>query len=525
MFERREQILLFFLIILFSIVTVFLFERTVMNKDAYQYARYTNKSFIALMEKLIEENVFLIDEEQVVLAENILNESTGKQMRAYLYGPEFYPVIGHWNTVFGSRNLEKVLEAYLSGEIHWPVYTKSSEPFKRMKVGDDIILTIDSRIQHLAYSLMSDKKGAVVVLNIKTGEILCAVSTPSFDPNTIERAQWRDAFMDDEKKPYENRAFSVLYPPGSTFKTIVASAWIEREKNNEMQDGYKVICTGKKNKYGISDIHVHGEEDFHKAYADSCNIFFSEIGVMLGENLLNYAERFAFNREINLIPQLKDYSCQAALSSAFIWRNNKNGENEKTKFNPIDFRRNPKIVAQAAIGQNLIKATPLQMALVASTIANQGVLMNPQIVKEIRRGDGEKILFSAKPIEMGRAIKAKTAIEIKRLMEKVMISGTGKDVKKIYLENGIYTTSPESKESIIVRIAGKTGTAEVGDKNGNGKIDLNEKPHSWFIGFAPASNPKVAIAVIAENQGFGSLTAAPIAVDVLAEALNTRNHK
>lgn len=105
-------------------------------------------------------------------------------------------------------------------------------------------------------------------------------------------------------------------------------------------------------------------------------------------------------------------------------------------------------------------------------------------------------------------------------MEEVMEKGTGKEVKKIYFEDRKYTTSPTNKGLKPIPVAGKTGTAEVGNKNGNGTIDPDEKPHSWFIGFAPANNPKVAIAVIAENQGFGSLTAAPIAMDVLAEALN-----
>jgi peptidoglycan glycosyltransferase len=279
---------------------------------------------------------------------------------------------------------------------------------------------------------------------------------------------------------------------------------------------------------------------------------------MLGQDLLEYAGRFGFNRDINLIPRIKDYSYNAETSLAFTWNDNKKDNGEIKSFSPIDFKRNPKLIAQGAIGQNLVTATPLQMAVVASAIANSGVVLNPYIVKEIRTGDGQKILFSARPVQIGRAVKESTASEIKRLMEEVMQTGTGKDVKKIYFENGRYTTHPsispltkgESKggnpidlftfnnpsnipplikggeggffKIAIVKVAGKTGTAEVGDKNGNGEIDPSEKPHSWFIGFAPAGDPKVAIAVIAENQGVGRLTAAPIAMDVLAEALNAR---
>ena len=202
---------------------------------------------------------------------------------------------------------------------------------------------------------------------------------------------------------------------------------------------------------------------------------------------------------------MKNHQFRVERSLAFSWRDYENGSRATKAYRSIDFRRNPKIVAQGAIGQNLIEATPLQMSLVALTIANKGVLLNPYLVKEIKTGDGKKTLFSSKPLELGRAIKESTAERLRKLMVDVMERGTGRGVKKTH-----FPTS----------IAGKTGTAEIGDKNGNGTIDPEEKPHSWFIGFAPADNPKVAIAVIAENQGFGSLTAAPIAVEVLSEALN-----
>lgn len=105
-------------------------------------------------------------------------------------------------------------------------------------------------------------------------------------------------------------------------------------------------------------------------------------------------------------------------------------------------------------------------------------------------------------------------------MIEVMERGTGRDVRKIYFEDGKYITAPKNRGADSIPVAGKTGTAEVGDKNGDGVIGPKEKPHSWFIGFVPADNPKVAVAVVVENQGFGSLTAAPIAMDVMAEALN-----
>ena len=445
--DTRRKIVFLVLFIFSGIIIFYLFERMILHKDEYMHARYVDSKFINLMESLIAENIFLVDgnrvviDEQalrakklpdkterrvrkslpllytgnggirfdnqsvsivnsrilredgvirgkffdrhgIVLADNIMNRNTKGYKRIYIFGPEFYPIIGHSNPVFGKRNLEKIMDDHLTGKLHWPVYASSAEPFRRLKLGDNIVLTIDSRIQQSAYELMKDKKGSVVVLDVKTGEILAAVSTPSFDPNTQDRGIWREAFQDTKERPYENRAFSTLYPPGSTFKTVVASAWLESEAKI---DDYQVNCTGRKNKYNISDIHVHGKENFTDAYADSCNVFFSEIGVRLGYDLLDYSQKFGFNREIELLPQMKNHSYTTTASFAFLWKNRIEGKDDTKILSPIDFIRNPKLIAQGSIGQNLVSATPVQMAIIASTIANKGVMLNPYIIKEIRK--------------------------------------------------------------------------------------------------------------------------------------------
>ena len=146
--------------------------------------------------------------------------------------------------------------------------------------------------------------------------------------------------------------------------------------------------------------------------------------------------------------------------------------------------------------------------------------MNPFIVKEIQTGDGKKIVFQGKPVSTGRSVTPGTAQRLAKLMGDVMEAGTGRNVQVVCFENGRYVTQARNGCKSPIKIAGKTGTAEVGDRNNNGIVDDNEKPHSWFIGFAPSDQPKFAIAVIAENQGLGALTAAPIAVQVLAESMN-----
>jgi peptidoglycan glycosyltransferase len=563
------------------IVSLFMIDRMVLQRDSILRLRYTDEKFISLMEELVSSGVFGIEGDEVVidetafsgkhlsrkteerirrsvhllqvkrntisvdrnafsiahtresgreivlrgrfldrngtvLAESISDDKTGKINRIYNYGPEFFHIIGHDNVIYRKRNLEKVLDDYLCGRRHEPVFMETSDPLKKFMKGDDVFLTIDSHLQRYAYGLMTGKKGAVVVLDVRTGEILTAVSTPSFDPNTPMGNEWREAFGDGHERPYVNRAFSSLYSPGSTFKVVVASAWLDgRETGAEKK--HHISCDGQINRYGISDLYPHGYTNLEIALVESCNLYFSEIGVRLGSSILASSEAFGFNRPVSLIPQLKGRGYGAETSLAFSHRTVRTGIR---KYDQVDFIRNPRLVAQGAIGQNLVSATPLQMAIIAAAIANRGVVLNPYIVKEIRTGDGGRTDFSAKTVVVGKAVSASTAGKIRGLMARVMEKGTGKKVKKIYFEAGRYTTSPSTGKTKAVRVAGKTGTAEVGDRNNNGIADPNEIAHSWFIGFAPADHPKVAVAAVAENEGFGSLTAAPIAMDVLAEALN-----
>jgi len=600
--DFRSKTVTIFLLLLFVIILGLLADRMLIRKKAFFHAGYKDKAFTQLMEDLIAENVFIktdagfvVDEQKLkarelglkvekrvrenteflytqknrtlfdanatavgnsrVLAEDRVirgsildrngmvlvvssgDERTGRQSRQYAFGPELYPITGHWSPIYGKRGIESVLDDYLGGRNHAPVMKETNDPLNKIQLGDNVTLTVDQRVQQTAYRLMGERKGAVVVLDIRSGEIVTSVSTPSFDPNSKERKTWREAFGEEKESQVVNRALTALYPPGSTFKAVVASAYLEQQGTKD----HSVVCNGKKNRYAISDIHTHGTVGLRKAFADSCNIYFSEIGVDLGRELLTYAERFGFNKPINILPQFDGLSLNSEMSRAFKWQTPNEKSDQQSSFSERDFRQNPKLIAQGAIGQNMISATPLQMAVITASIANKGVLVNPYLVKEIRTGDNKKVLFSAKPVRGERVLREDTAAVLSTMMEDVMTSGTGRDVKKIYRENGKYylNNNPHFggsvsrklsglvkggkggfSEGAMVKVAGKTGTAEVGDKNGNGKIDADEKPHSWFIGFAPADNPRYAVAVVAENQGFGSLTAAPIAVEVLVAALN-----
>ena len=457
------------------------------------------------------------DRNGVSLTATTVNAKLFLMKREYGFGREFSPVIGHFNAIYGARNLEKELDPYLSGRAHYPVPQDENDPFNPVILGDDVVLTLDSGLQKYGYDLMGKSKGALVVVDVKTGEVLAAVSTPSYDPNTKDRQVWDRVSHDKDDKLYQNRAFSVLYPLGSTFKTVVTIAWLDSAKKGDDRPGFSVLCTGKRNQYHIADEykeHGHGTVNLEKGFVQSCNPFFSELGVALGPTVADYTEKLGFNSPINLIPQVGSHGYFAATSLAYAFYDYSGSEKTLHAYTKRDFRRNKGIVAQCAIGQNLVSATPLQMALVAAAVANGGMLVNPSVVREIRTARGEKMVESKGLGDGGRRVmREATAAVVRGLMQRVMTDGTGKHVKKLYVENGAHTTEPVGDRPVPVPVAGKTGTAETG---------RSDRAHSWFIGFAPADNPRVAIAVIAENGGKGGAVAAPKAVEMLARALDVR---
>ncbi|HEY3277555.1 MAG TPA: penicillin-binding transpeptidase domain-containing protein [Syntrophorhabdaceae bacterium] len=482
-----------------------------------------NRQFCAKANPKKEEIIWrggFFDRNGIPLARTTGNEKFSTMEREYLRGREFSPVIGHFNPVYGTRNLEKEMDGYLSGRAHDPVFHETDNPLKRIIVGDDITLTLDSDLQKYGYDRMTGAKGAIVVMDVRSGEVLAAVSAPSYDPNAKDRRVWEKVVRDGEEKLYENRAFSVLYPLGSTFKTVVMLAWLDSAGMGDHRHGFSVLCTGRRNAYNIADEykeHGHGAVGLEKGFIQSCNPFFSELGVLMGPGVYHYAVKLGFMEPINLVPQIEGHGYYAMRSLAYSRYENRNGEMKLVTFSRQDFRRNKGIVAQCAIGQNQVTATPLQMAMVAAAAANGGKLLNPYVVREIRSGRGEVMMAAGEPVVMNdRVMNRETARIAKDLMRRVMTEGTGKKVKKIWYENGRFTTEPAGKNGTVVPVAGKTGTAETG---------RDELAHSWFIGFAPADNPKYAIAVIAENKGKGGAVAAPMAVDVLARALNGNNSR
>jgi len=376
----------------------------------------------------------------------------------------FSHVIGYSSENYGSSGLEAFYNKELmnSSDTMEALRSKINDYYIK---GNNITLTLDRSLQVYASQQLRGKKGSIVVLRPDTGEILAMVSKPDFDPSGIQN-NW-ESLINDKNSPLLNRAAEGLYPPGSIFKLIITSSILK----NDLQDE-EIECSGEINVDGYvikdSDGKAHGKIKLNEALKYSCNSYFIKQGLTLGYNpISSEAAKFKFN---------KSFQTDFRISQS-IFPNKADDKN----------------VAQESIGQGAVLMTPLQGALMVSAIANEGIMMQPYVVSNITDSEG-KIIKSFKPKQTAQIMNKAIADKIRALMIEVVDSGTG-------------TKAKVSK----VAVAGKTGTAEVSG---------GKKSHAWFVGFAPADNPRVAIAVLVENGGGGGSAAAPIASKVLKKALD-----
>jgi penicillin-binding protein A len=357
--------------------------------------------------------------------------------------------------------------------------------------GSDIRLSLNLSAQRVAMNALGANCGAAVAIEPSAGRVLVLASKPSYNPNDVESHFGRIAGIHANCKspsPLVDRATQGLYPPGSSFKVVTAAAALDSGKftpdSNFYDPGY---CT----EYGqrINNFINHdqiGPEQFGnltlaKAFQHSVNSVFCNIGVKLGAHtLMDYARRFGFDTK----PPIDLPSNTVAASGLYQGRRLLSASE--------DDQGDP---GRIAFGQYKLLVTPLQMAMVAATVANGGVLMKPHLVDRVIRRDGT--VDKIKPQIMGRAIKPETAAELTQMMEAVVSGGTG-----------------TAAQITGVRVAGKTGTAE----NGPGQPNT-----TWFVAFAPADAPRVAVAVVLENQtGTGGTTAAPIAREIIRRSSHRR---
>lgn len=408
----------------------------------------------------------IISSDGKILAKNIKIENAF--YRQYPFGEITAHLIGFNSAKYGRSGLETTFNDYLLGKRMAASLKDFIDQLMQRQKGYDLKLTLDARLQKKAMELLKGKKGAIVALNPKTGEILCLASQPTFDPNNLE-AVWEDSSKNSDA-PLLNRATQGLYPPGSTFKIITTSAALEEKiaDTSSVYEGPKELPVNGSRVTNFRD-QDYGIMTFKKAFEVSCNTIFAQVGLELtSEKLVNYAEKFGFNQTIPFDLPVKESTILKA-----------------SEMDPV-------MLAWSAVGQGKTLATPLQMTLVASGIANKGKIMKPYIVKEVRTNEG-LLIKEFGPRILKQVLSEKTSQKLTELMIAAVENGTGRRAR---IEG--------------IKVAGKTGTAEVGK---------GKEPHAWFVAFAPAEDPEIAIAIVIENGGTGGKVAAPITRELIESFL------
>ena len=355
--------------------------------------------------------------------------------------------------------------------------------------GNNVFLTVNPRAQRIAQGALGTQCGAVFALEPATGKVLVLASSPTYDLNFAEdnfnairriKANCRPA------SPLVNRGNGALFPPGSTFKVVTAAAALDTgaytAQSSFYDPGY-CIEYGKqvRNAGDPESPEQFGTLTLFQGLEHSVNSVFCKIGIRLGaKTILNYSKRFGFYS----LPPLETPESERAISGLY--------SNGKLFYPSNNSQVDP---GRLAFGQERMIVTPEQMAMVAAGVANRGVVMRPYVVDRIEQPNGSLVTRTSPKI-LSRAIKPQTAATLNQMMQAVVTGGTG-----------------TAAQIPGVPVAGKTGTAETGNSGIN---------TTWFIAFAPADHPRVAIAVVLQNQtGFGGSTAAPIAKTVM-EALLTK---
>lgn len=391
-----------------------------------------------------------------VLAKTVT--SNGEEVREYPKGREYAHVVGYNSN--GMSGIEADNSFYMLRSHAFIVNRIVNDLKNEKNPGDNVVTTLDTSLQDVAYNGMGYYQGAVVAIDCNTGGILAMVSKPDFDPNTVT-TNWK-SLSSDENSALLNRATQGLYPPGSTFKVITALSYLKNGgkltdtfdcKGSYTEDGYTIHCYGGE---------VHGEQTFKQAFGNSCNVAFSKVGLSLPKGALkSTAQEFMFNKSI-----------RSEISNI-----------KKSQFT-LKSSDSKALVMQTSIGQGNTLVTPLQMALISEAVANNGIVRDPFVVDHIENNEGR--LVRSHTDRSQRICTSDEASTLQELMRYVVTNGTGRVVNSSSYE-----------------AYGKTGTAEFSSNK--------NEAHSWFIGFAKKGKKKIAVAVIMEKGGAGSSHAAPLA--------------
>ncbi|SDY57799.1 cell elongation-specific peptidoglycan D,D-transpeptidase [Geodermatophilus africanus] len=402
-------------------------------------------------------------------------------LRQYANGPVYAPVTGYYSLVYGNWQLERAADDVLSGDDARLFTRRLADLFTgRDPSGGDVVLTLDTAVQETAMAGLEGVTGAVVALDPSTGAVLGLASTPTYDPNQLSShepaaiREYAEGLEALEIDPRLNRAIDARYSPGSIFKVVVSAAALadgQYTSDTVIPAPQELVLPGTSTpleNFGGSACDPSGRQSLLDALTVSCNTAFAQLGIDLGEDRVRQmAEAFGIDGEGFDIP--------LTVADSTL------GEIE-----------NDAQLGVSSIGQQDVQLTPLQAAMIASAVANDGTLMSPYLVDQVRAPD-LSVIDQTDPEELSEPVSAEVADQLTEMMTSVVENGSGRRAR-----------IPG------VTVAGKTGTAE------------NAGPdHNWFIGFAPADDPQIAVAVfVANGGGTGGDVSAPIARDVMQAYLD-----
>jgi peptidoglycan glycosyltransferase len=464
--------------------------------------RQVIKSLRVQRGKMFDRNETLLVDTQVV--ENSF------ALRTYPLAQQYDPaafsnIIGFFSPRYSQSGLEATYAPYLSGERD--TYSQMRNTLLgKPQVGDDLHLTIDARLQAEAMRLLSDRgSGSVVVLDPKSGAVLAMASNPSFDASKLAfnpaadqdqenariEAYWKQINAEGAGQPLLNRPTQGRYPPGSTFKTVTAVGVLEHPREGQPDDirCFNEFDAGEPGAppvvNAVPDLaNLTGDpSNLERVYAYSCNVAFAQYALRLGPDLLAQTAR-----EFDIFEPRDTPDTYAGFTDL--------PTKASTLYKDFGFLNNKAALADTGFGQGQLQVTPLQMAMVAAAVGNDGWMMEPYLVDKITRPDGSVVVAHG-PRAIRHAVSSSVAAQMRKNMRAGVEYGFGKAAQQV--------------DPSVALVGGKSGTAE----HGQGTV-----PHAWFIAIAPFDNPRYAVAVMVENGGEGSSVGARLAGDVLKAAFD-----
>jgi len=458
----------------------------VISADTYRSDARNQRSSISESGK--ERGVIVTVDGTVLARSEVDPNDPQSYVRVYPEGPAFAPVIGYTSLLAGSAGIERTYADELRSRRDLTLSDMISAIFGRDLRPRSVQVSILPELQRTAYEALDGLRGAVVAIDPATGDVLAYVTSPTYEPQSLtvdDALTVRQGLIDDPAGPLRDRAGDELYRPGSIFKTVVAATAFETEEYSPETPFDDPVAFQLPN----SDATIQNFDDgvcqsgtqvtLQVAFVRSCNTIFADLAIQLGADRIGMvAERLGFSETFTL-----------------PW------ETVASVFPAEELEADAAALGQSGIGERDVRVTPLQMAMVAATIANGGEMMAPRVVSQLFDADGETV-ETFEPASIGMPLTEATADTLTEMMERVVTEGTGRRA-----------AVPG------VRVAGKTGTSQA----------VEAAPDVWFMGFAPVDEPRIAIAVLVEDGGDagGSATgggvAAPIAARVIERWIAIRS--